>query len=140
MGERHAGKETQTFEASPPTPITQRVTNMISEKMGSSSSENEVESYTKENEQSSSMAAEAKSTLESATENAKETVQEISEEAQKAAEEARQRVFDSREEVVEVVTTINDLGTPAYGVSTEDGHTASEVAELRALETAAMIE
>merc|ERR1712151_963214 len=87
-----------------------------------------------------SVVEETKSAMSNGTENAKETVQEISEEAQKAAEEARQRVLDSREEVVEVVTPINDLGTPAYGVSTEDGHSAAEVAELRALETAAMIE
>merc|ERR1712130_281793 len=138
--ERHAGQEPKTFEASPPTPITQRVTNMISEKMGSSD-KNETEGFVdapKEND--SSMVEETKSAMNNATENARETVQEISEEAQKAAEEARQRVMESREEVVEVVTTINDLGTPAYGVSTEDGHTTSEVAELRALETAAMIE
>merc|ERR1712110_342900 len=132
--------EPKTFEASPPTPITERVSNMISEKMSGSTTENTAErDLAPRQDTDSSLASEAKSTLSSAAENARETVQEISEDAQRAAEEARQRVMDSRE-AVEIVTTINDMGTPAYGLSTEDGsHTASEVAEIRALETAAML-
>merc|ERR1711963_1217047 len=61
-------------------------------------------------------------------------------EAQSAVEDAKERVLEARDEVVEVATTINDLGTPAYELSTDDGKTNSEVAEIRALETAALIE
>merc|ERR1711963_1357706 len=77
--QRHSGEEPKTFEPSPPTPITERVSNMISEKMGGSTTDNNAErDLAPRQENDSSLASEAKSTLSSAAENARETVQEIS--------------------------------------------------------------
>merc|ERR1712107_170337 len=75
------------------------------------------------------LTSEVQNSVQSAADSARETVENAKDSAAQVADEA-----------VDVATTINDLGTPAYEVSTDDGKTVSEVAEIRALETAALIE
>merc|ERR1712110_198910 len=86
------------------------------------------------------LTSEVKNSAQSAADSARETVENAKESAQEALSNVSDSTAQAADEAVEVATTINDLGTAAYEVSTDDGKTVSEVAEIRALETAALIE